>query len=154
MTDNVHDVLLKFFKDEKWPAEESAELRVLRAGYQGKNGKAVCYAKWNEDDNLVTFYAVPQLPVSREKISALMEFITRANFGLPVGNFEVDLEDGELRFKAGIDVEGSQLDVPMVRQLVYSSLVTLDRYLPGLEGVLEHNESPKDAVSRVEGLKN
>ena len=39
------------------------------------------------------------------------EFIARANYGLPIGNFEMDFADGELRFKVGIPV----LDIPVSR---------------------------------------
>jgi len=33
------------------------------------------------------------------------EFLTRANYGLNIGNFEMDFQDGEIRFKTAIDVE-------------------------------------------------
>ncbi len=39
------------------------------------------------------------------------EFICRANYGLPIGNFEMDFADGELRFKVGIPM----LDIPLTR---------------------------------------
>ena len=39
------------------------------------------------------------------------EFICRANYGLPIGNFEMDFSDGELRYKVGIPM----LDKPLTR---------------------------------------
>ena len=39
------------------------------------------------------------------------EFITRANYGLPIGNFEMDFSDGELRYKVGLPV----FDIPVSR---------------------------------------
>ena len=41
--------------------------------------------------------------VPEEKRSAVAEFITRANYGLPGGNFEMDWRDGELRYKVFLD---------------------------------------------------
>src|SRR5690349_1693037 len=125
----VRETLTKFMTEEKWQFEEAPELGALRAGYQGKSGRYICFARWNVNNDLFTFYAVPQVAIEKEKYGEAMEFITRANFGLPVGNFELDLEDGELRFRTGIDAEGSNLDVPMVRQTVLHALTALDRYL-------------------------
>jgi hypothetical protein len=146
----VREVISKFMNEEKWQFEETKELKALRAGFAGKNGRFLCFAKWNDTDDQFTFYAVPELAIPKDKVSPAMEFITRANFGLPVGNFELDLDDGELRFRSGLDVEGATASVPLVRQVVYTALVTLDRYLPGLKAVVEKGEKPKAAVDRIE----
>lgn len=35
-----------------------------------------------------------------------MEYITGANYGLRNGNFEMDVEDGEIRYKVYVNVKG------------------------------------------------
>lgn len=146
----VRDAVKKFFNDEKWQFEEASELKALRVGYAGKNGKFICFAKWNDKDDLFTFYAVPQLAIPKEKYSAAMEAITRANFGLPIGNFELDVDDGEIRFRAGIDAENAKLETGLVRQCVMHALNAADRYLPALTAVVEKGESPKAAIAKAE----
>ena len=39
----------------------------------------------------------------------MAEFLTRANYGLRIGNFEMDFEDGEVRYKSSVDFEGIEL---------------------------------------------
>jgi hypothetical protein len=45
---------------------------------------------------LVAFYTHVQCRVPKEKRPVLIEYLTRANYGLWLGNFELDLRDGEI----------------------------------------------------------
>jgi hypothetical protein len=67
-----------------------------------------------------------------------------------VGNFELDYEDGEVRFKTSLDVENVELSHDLVSNHVYANVWTMDRYLPALFGVIYGNISPKDAVDQIE----
>ena len=50
------------------------------------------------EDTVCCYHIVPvKVPV--EKRAAVCEFITRANYGLTLGNFELDMNDGEIRYK-------------------------------------------------------
>ena len=82
------------------------------------------------------------------------EFITRANYGLKVGNFEMDMDDGEVRFKTSIDVEKDQLNRTQVSNLVYANVWTMDRYLPGIFSVIYGSENPRQAVNKIEGRQD
>ena len=72
-----------------------------------------------------------------ERMAAVAEFITRANYGLIIGNFELDFSDGEIRYKTSLDVEGDRLSQALIKQLVYTNVLTMDQYLPGILAVLE-----------------
>ncbi|HEY9850963.1 MAG TPA: hypothetical protein V6D28_15955 [Leptolyngbyaceae cyanobacterium] len=78
------------------------------------------------------------------------DFITRANYGTIIGNFELDYADGEVRYKTSIDVEGSNLTFPLIKQLVYTNVTMMDEYLPGIVSVIEGNVEPKDAIAKIE----
>ncbi len=68
---------------------------------------------------------------------AIAEFITRANYGLVIGNFELDFSDGELRYKTAIDVEDDNLSFALIKQMVYANVIIMDKYLPGIMAVIE-----------------
>jgi len=40
------------------------------------------------------------------------ELINRVNFGLRIGNFEMDVEDGVLQYRTSIDIEGEPQCLP------------------------------------------
>ena len=60
------------------------------------------------------------LPICTE----IAQFLTPANYGTLIGNFELDFKDGEIRYKTSIDVEGDRLTPALIKRLVYSTLAT------------------------------
>jgi hypothetical protein len=85
---------------------------------------------------------------------AVGEYLNRANYGLLSGNFEIDHNDGEVRYKTCIDVTGDRLSEALIRRLVYTNVFMMDRYLPGIMAVAYGNKSPKEAIEDIEGLKD
>lgn len=67
-----------------------------------------------------------------------------------LGNFELDFSDGEIRYKTSIDVEGDRLTPALVQNLVYTNVMMMDQYLPGITAVLEQGLSPAEAIHWVE----
>jgi hypothetical protein len=119
--------------------------------FQGENGTWVCYAHAREEQKLFIFYSVCQVNAPEDKRMAVAEFLTRANYGLLIGNFELDFNDGEIRYKTSIDVEGDRPSPALVQQLVYANVLTMDRYLPGIMTVIYGSASPAEAIAEIEG---
>ncbi|WP_017662953.1 hypothetical protein [Baaleninema simplex] len=62
----------------------------------------------------------------------------------------MDYSDGEIRYKTSIDVEGSQLDNALIKQLLYTNLLMMDKYLPAIEAVIAGTQTPEEAIALVE----
>jgi hypothetical protein len=67
-----------------------------------------------------------------------------------IGNFEMDFEDGEIRYKTSIDVEGDSLSSALIKRLVYANVMMMDAYLPGIMSVIYGDVSPEDAITQIE----
>jgi len=143
-------VVETFLREDGWEFVALASRTVLRTHYQGKHGNWTCYAQTREEDEQFLFYAVCPIRVPENKRTAMSEFITRANYGMIIGNFEMDFSDGEIRFKTSMDVENSELTSSMVRAAVYWSIAMMDRYLPGFLRVLGGNVSAEAAIDEIE----
>jgi hypothetical protein len=81
---------------------------------------------------------------------AIAEFLTRANSGTIIGNFELDFTNGEIRYKTSIDVQGDSLSSELIKQLVYVNVTMMDEYLPGIMSVIYGEVEPKDASAQIE----
>ena len=146
-------VVRGFFDAEGWSYEELPGRSMIRLGYGRPDDLSwVCYAQTAEADEQFVFYSVPPLGVPEDRRPAVTEFITRANFGLRIGTFELDLDDGEVRLRAGIDVEGDSLSAALVRQVVFASVTLMERYLPGLLAVVNIGADPALAIREIESL--
>jgi hypothetical protein len=140
-----------FFQMDGWSFSFDREQNVIRTSFQGDSGQWNCYAQVREALEQFVFYSVCPMNVPEDKRGAVAEFLTRANYGLTVGNFEMNYGDGEVRFKTSIDVEGDRLSTALVRQLVYSNVTMVDTYLPGIMSVIYGGVSPAEAIAEREG---
>ena len=99
---------------------------------QGESGAWHCHVSGLEDSRVVMVYSVCPFTVAPEGLAAMSEFIDRANFGMVVGNFEMDHSDGELRFRTSMSLGAAQLDANACNQLLGWNLTIMDHYLPAL----------------------
>jgi hypothetical protein len=70
--------------------------------------------------------------IPNDKRSSVAEYFTRINYLLKIGNFEMDIEDGEIQFRIGIDAEGGMISRGMFNNMIGISINTFDQYFPGL----------------------
>ncbi|WP_318727777.1 YbjN domain-containing protein [Roseofilum sp. Guam] len=145
---SLESVVREFFHEDDW---EFIQLKpeLLQLAFQGDNGRWRCYARIHEADKQFIFYSICPLAVEEEYRGLMAEFLTKANYGMILGNFELDFTDGEIRYKTSIDVENDRLSLALVRSLVYANVTIVDRYLPGIVAVLE-GSPVSDAIERVE----
>ena len=81
----------------------------------------------------------------------MAELLTRVNYGLVAGNFEMDLDDGEIRYKTALALGGTPLTEPLFDGILSPNLMAMQRYLPALRDVAAGRLSPVEAVALVEG---
>ena len=144
-------VLLDFFEADGWPYEALVDQPVLRLPFRGAAGNWLCFAQAREDQQQFVFYSVYPVLVPSGRRNAMAELLTRANYGLVVGNFELDFEDGEVRYKTSVDVEGTALSRPLVQACVYANVLMMDQYMPAIVALLAEGLEPAEALTRVEG---
>jgi len=149
-TGPIFDAMTEFFEDEDWSSQWLEGKPVLSLPYAGANGKWVCFAQAREEQQQFVFYSVIPVNASPETMKAVVEYITRANYGMIMGNFEFDYRDGEIRYKTSIDVEGVTLTAPLIRQVVYANVLITDRYLPGLLRVIYAQADPATEIQAIE----
>ncbi|MBA2671819.1 MAG: YbjN domain-containing protein [Gemmatimonadetes bacterium] len=88
--------------------------------------------------------------VPAEHRAAIAEAMTRANYSLPFGNFEMDWSDGEVRFRTGIDVEGGELVEQMVNNLIGPGVTNMDRYHGAFMKIVHAGATAESAIRDME----
>jgi hypothetical protein len=103
-----------------------------------------------ESAGQVMMYAYAPFVVPPSRREAVAAFLHRANYGLILGNFEMDLDDGEVRFKVSLDLEGLEPVRAALHNLLATSLITMDRYLVGLAAVALDGLDDRAGIAVVE----
>lgn len=139
-----------FLKADAWNPELLEDKQAYKIQFESKIGVGTAYAQIFVGLEQFVFYIMSSVKVPEELRSTVAEYITRVNYGLRVGNFEMDYEDGEVRYKSCIDFEGEILTDGYIRNTIYPALKTIDRYLPGLMKVIYGSKTPVEVVTEIE----
>lgn len=92
------------------------------------------------------FYTILPMNIVQTHRTAIMEYLTRVNYHLLMGNFQIDLTDGELSYKVtGVFEPESGLTAPVVLRLTYIGFNMFDRYLPGVFAILYGGKTAQQA---------
>ncbi|MFN6471994.1 MAG: YbjN domain-containing protein [Nostoc sp. SerVER01] len=148
---NIFETMVNFFKQEDWQFQKIPGETTLRLTFQGRNGRWDCLAKVREKQQQMIFYSICSTITPESRQSAMAEFITRANSGMVIGNFELNFANGEISYKTSIDVEGDRLTSALIQRVVYANVTMMDEYLPGILSVIYGNVSPAEAIATIEG---
>lgn len=142
--------LIAYFKRDSWNFRQLGDHPAVEMDVSGENGVFRLVAVVDEERSIVRFltFMVAKVPEARRR--EVMEFLTRANYGLLLGNFEIDLSDGEVRFKYSIDAENAEFSHDQYLNLLYTSVALMDRYFPGLQRVIQGTADPAAAIAEIE----
>lgn len=103
------------------------------------------------DDSVVQVLVRFPVFASDAKIRPLAaEMVTRANHGLLLGNLDIDMDDGEVRYQVGQVIPESGLDDKLLGSIVSTALGTADVYFTALMRVMFGGHTPSDAVYLAE----
>ena len=80
-------------------------------------------------------------------------FICSANYGLKAGNFELDLNDGEIRFKVFVNCTGTVPSHDIIKSSVIVPAISFDTYGDGIVNVIYNNASGKAEAERCENSR-
>jgi len=83
-------------------------------------------------------------------MAQVCEYLTRANYGLSLGNFELDHSDGEIRYKVAWNVVDGMVGDDAIDDLVDLPIAMFNRYGDGLLMVEMGMMTPEDAISKAE----
>lgn len=89
-------------------------------------------------------------PEDSEMMAQMAEFICRANYGLKNGCFEPDFRDGEIRFRSFDDCDNMLPSIEVVKNSIYYTAATIERYAPGIVDIIFGGAKAKDVFIKCE----
>ena len=154
MSQNVNglkavEVLRTFLEEDGWyPRQKEAET-IFYANYRGHNGRYSCEARLRVEAEIFLFYVGAPLTIPPENRLTVSEFITRVNYGMRIGNMEMNMSSGKVRYKSSLDFRGEKLTSMWLKNSIVAAVTAMDRYLPGLKAIVDDDISAADAHTRT-----
>ncbi len=147
----ILDKLRQFFEVDDWKYSELEGETILRLGFQGDHGSWTIFAQAKEDAEQLIIYSMLPNNAPPAYCDEVAKFLHMANYGLIVGNFEFDYSDGEIRFKSSVMAPAQDITNELIRHLLYANVVTVDRYFPGIMGIIYAGRTAEDCIEEIEG---
>lgn len=104
----------------------------------------------SEQFERLVLYVLFRPRAKKEHRAEVCEFVTRANYGMGDGNFEMDVDEGSVRFKVALDFTGVSLDTHLVRNVIVNAMNTIELYEAALARVIAGKAKAKAAVRSAE----
>jgi hypothetical protein len=105
----------------------------------------------NPDECLsITSHGLIGIKADESCMAEMGEFLHRANYGMRFGCFEMDYDDGEIRFKNSVNCKDDFPSHESIKNLCYIPVVMADRYGNGILAVSLGLTSAKDAIEKIE----
>lgn len=126
---------------------------VARATYGIKSKVGRVHMIFTAQKDKLLIRALLPLNAGEDERSKVAEFIIRANYGLKIGGFDFDFEDGEISYRTSIYCGTDEFTPPTYEQIEYLLIVSLmmvDKYGDALLKVLFGLAEPEDAVEAAE----
>lgn len=130
------NIIKEFLKNQEWQFTQVEGKNVLLFGIGGKNGNFQCIADLIVEDNRLIFFSVCGANTPESKRQDMLQLLNDLNYKLFFGNFEMDLQGGEVRFRTSISFKHFILNQDFIEELIMSNIVTMDKSLPSIVGLM------------------
>ena len=101
------------------------------------------------------FTTILPMNIPEKNRTAVSEYLTRVNYTLLLGNFQMDLSDGELSYKSvGVFEEETGLLDSVVTRLTYVGFNMFDKYIPGVFAIIYGGRTAEEAFQEIESKED
>lgn len=112
-------------------------------------GKYQCVVDVNENDKKIIFYSIYPFIVPNNFKNKLAVILTRINSNLFLGNFELDFDDGEIRFKTSIIYEDTKVTTKMIDHLIKANIFSIDTNFEIIDSFISGQINMREIIKKI-----
>lgn len=150
----IAEKLISYLEEKKYHYTFDQDRGIIQMGFNIKCslGHARCVIVIKE--KLYVLYFILDVMVPENQRKEVAEYLTRANYGLIGGNFELDMRDGEVRYKYTVENDPCVPSERLIEKSLAISEIMLLRYGDNLLKVMVGMLSAEEAIKPAEESKN
>ena len=148
----IVDYLKQYFDDKEWhynhyqpKIRDSQKSHYLSLRMRNKQLDCGYLFRVQEKTKLLAVYGILPFLIPESHQSAAMLLITQINYDMMIGNLEMDVDDGEIRYKNAIDIEAVGLDDDILEHLL-QSIIAMTTVAHEIFSDLVNNQYPAEEL--------
>ena len=124
---------------------------AIETGYRSSSGVFSIWIGAQDEPALLRVVVRIPVVVPEPRRVEMAETVARANYGLLLGGFQLDMSDGELLFQASMPVADAAVTCDQVRHLLDASVWSVSTYFRAFNRLLYGDDlSPAEVIAEVE----
>ena len=148
----IVDYLKQYFDDKEWhynhyqpKIRDSQKSHYLSLRMRNKRLDCGYLFRIQERNKLLAVYGILPFLIPESHQSAAMLLMTQINYDMVIGNLEMDVNDGEIRYKNAIDIEAVGLDDDILEHLL-QSIIAMTTVAHEIFSDLVNNQNPAEEL--------
>lgn len=150
MNKNTYEIIKKYLDSNEWKYDCFEEDGVILSKINYKGVIGTVRLAIDVSDEYYKVYSIFNSTVESKYYNEIAEFLHRANYGLNDGNFELDYEDGEIRYKTYVRTDKTDLDIDAVERSIFIGLAMIKRYGSGIIKIMLGEITPEKCIREIE----
>ena len=150
--EQIVDALRDWLDSDDWHYEYDAEHHLIRAGItlDCKLRNARIFIPIRADGSYIVNIVSP-ISGDPKNMDELVKYVAMANFGLANGNFDIDVSDGEVRYKIYVNCKDLEtLPAQIIKDSIYAGWCMMDRYGNGLAALAMGFSDAQTEIDKAE----
>ena len=156
----IVNYLKQYFDEQQWhynhyrpkssDSDNNNSQQSHYLSFRMRNKKLDCgyLFRVQEHNNLLAVYGILPFLIPESHQSAAMLLITQINYDMLIGNLEMDINDGEIRYKNAIDVEAVGMDESTIEHLL-QSVIAMTTVTYEIFSELVNNQNPATELQEL-----
>lgn len=143
-------LLKDFFEKEDWNYTFNEEKSAFTTGINMNGALGNLHIIIRIRETSYTVYTILNSNAEKDNIAFVAEYLHRANYGLINGNFELDYEDGEIRYKTFVNFADTTISEKIVKESILLPIFMFDKYGKNLLKIMTGSDNPKQLIEEIE----
>lgn len=142
----LFQILYKTLTENGWEFDYDDKNEIFRLEIRGVNSDFYCFIIVDEEQESLLCNTHIKQKVPFPKRLEICNFMNRVNYELANGNFEMDMDDGELRFRTYLDLANTEPSDEQIMNLIWNGCQSFDIYYPGVLKILQDEFTAEEAM--------
>lgn len=146
----ISELVTNLLKEEGFQFEQLDGEPVFKTYIQTSKCEFPMLIRVKEESRIVTAHSACPIKVPKPKVVRASEFIARINCHLVMGNFDIDIDDGTIIFRTGMQIGQADPDPKALRRILFWTMLAIDDSFPAIAAIVYSNASPREAFEMLE----
>lgn len=143
----LFQALCQALNEDGWEYEYDEKNQFVRLKVCGVSTDFSVFVIVDEEQESILCNTYIQQNIPEIKRAIICEFMNRANYELENGNFEMDMDEGAIRYRTFLDLSDAIASKEQILNLIWNGPQCFDTYYPGLMKILYGDYSADKAAA-------